>query len=346
MARWISELKKDQGRLWNGQRNLVKDFRSCLGFWEILTDGYLIASLTTYAGFNTAAEFRDAFADNSAGASENLFNAIKNLARDLTTFSYVHHLRDKSETGRDTTYENHILFLQHALTMRNFAVAMREGDSGRVCVSLSYLTVWFQATTQFNYAMECLHLTACLNKLWSHDLVKYWMHNCLINPSGKKEGWMACDFLGEYVVREVKNLMPFNINETTSRTLRNVYSPQIMLFREVRKKMQEETDAPTFGEHSSSVAIYGEVETVATRLITGKFCKRQANRPSGDDPERKDLHMVGIEELGKTKRIATYIEKLEYQQGFLDNDWEEDNEEVVNATDTVFLGPDDGEEWL
>jgi hypothetical protein len=40
-----------------------------------------------------------------AGASENLLNAIKKLTRDFTTFSYVHHLRDKSETGRDTTYE-------------------------------------------------------------------------------------------------------------------------------------------------------------------------------------------------------------------------------------------------
>ena len=47
--------------------------------------------------------------------------------------------------------------------------------------------------------------------------------------------------------------------------------------------MQKETDAPTFGEHSSSVATYGEVETAATGLIAGKFCKRQANRASGDD---------------------------------------------------------------
>jgi hypothetical protein len=87
-------------------------FRSCLGLWEILADGYSLASTpTTYAGFNTAAEFRNAFADNSVGTSENLLNAIKKLAQDLATFSYIYHLRDRSETGRYATYESHILFL-------------------------------------------------------------------------------------------------------------------------------------------------------------------------------------------------------------------------------------------
>ena len=120
----------------------MKDFRSCLDFWEILTDGYLIASLTIYAGFDIMAEFRNAFVDNSARTSDQLLNAIKKLAQDLSTFRYVHDLRHTHETVCDMISENHILFLQHALTMRNFTMAMREGDSGRVCVSLSYLTEW------------------------------------------------------------------------------------------------------------------------------------------------------------------------------------------------------------
>ena len=73
---------------------------------------------------------------------------------------------------------------------------------------------------------------------------------------------MACDYLGEYVVREVKNLIPFNINEATGNTLRNKYSPQIMAFRDALKKMQEETDAPTFSYHSSMVKTRMEVERV------------------------------------------------------------------------------------
>lgn len=47
---------------------------------------------------------------------------------------------------------------------------------------------------------------ACLEKLWSEEFVKHWMNNCLINPSGKREGWMACDYLGEYMIGRFKIL--------------------------------------------------------------------------------------------------------------------------------------------
>ena len=200
--------------------------------------------------------------------SVQLFDNIKAFANDLGTFSHVNTIRKTSSVAEhDQTYENHFLFLQHALTLQNFHLAMRQGISGRVQVSLHYFTVWFQASKKFNYSMECIHLTACLSKLWSDELVKFWMQNYLINPSGKKGSWMACDYLGEYIVREVKNLMPFNINEATGNTLRNKYSPQIMAFRDARKKMQEETDAPTFSYHSSMVKTRMEVERVVKRLI-------------------------------------------------------------------------------
>jgi Family of unknown function (DUF6589) len=352
LARWIIELNRDKNKLWNGQRNLVKDFRSCLGFWDIVVDGYLIAALASYSGFDSLAEFHKDLTENP-NASIRLFDKIKAFAGDLATFGHVNNIRKTSSIAqRDQIYENHFLFLQHALTLRNFILAMRQGDSGRVRVSLSYFTVWFQASKQFNYAMECLHLTACLSKLWSDELVKFWMQNCLINPSGKKEGWMACDYLGEYVVREVKHMMPFNINEATGNTLRNKYSPQIMGFRDTRKIMQEETDAPTFGFHSSTVKTHVDVERVIKRLINEQFSKMRLNRPTGDDPERADLHIMGIEELGNAERIAEYIEKVKTQQGFLNIEWDERTEEIeVEPADSVFLagGDDDdeeGDQWL
>ena len=171
----------------------------------------------------------------------------------------------------------------------------------------------------------------------------------LINPSGKKEGWMACDYLGEYVVREVKNMMPFNINEATGNTLRNKYSPQIMIFRDTRKMMQEETDAPTFGFHSSKVRTHADIESVVKRLLNEQFSKMRLNRPTGDDPERADLHIAGIEELGNTKRIAEYIEKIQTQQGFLNLEWDEKSEEIeVESADNIFLieEDDEGDQWL
>jgi hypothetical protein len=74
--------------------------------------------------------------------------------------------------GRDRPHENFVLFMQHRLILRNFSEAMKTGDVGRVLASLSYFTIWFQATKQYNYARETpVHLTACLKRIWSVDLV-------------------------------------------------------------------------------------------------------------------------------------------------------------------------------
>src|SRR5437762_9555117 len=114
--------------------------------------------------------------------------------------------------------------------------------------------------------------------------------------------------------------------------------------------MQEETDAPTFSYHSSMVKTHMEVERVVKRLISEQFSKMRLNRPTGDDPERAVLHIVGIEKIGNTERIAEYIEKIQTQQGFLNVEWDERMEEIeIELVDTIFLAggeDDDGDQWL
>jgi len=72
-------------------------------------------------------------------------------------------------------------------------------------------------------------------------------------------------------------------------------------------------------------------------------------RPTGDDFERADLYIAGDEELGRTQRIAEYIEKVQTQQEFLNVEWDETTDEIeVEPIDSVFLAGDDdeGDQWL
>ena len=336
--------------MWNGQRNLVKDFRSCLDFWDIIINEYLITTLISYSGFNSLTEFRKDLIENS-DASIRLFDKIHIFTNDLTIFDQINTIRKiSSTTERDQIYENHFLFLQHALTLQNFILAMRQDDSRHIQMSLSYFTVWFQVIKQFNYATECLHLTIYLSKLWFDELVKFWMQNCLINPSGKKEDWMACDYLGEYIIHEIKNIMSFNINEVIGNMLRNKYSPQIMIFRDTWKIMQEETDAPIFDFHSLMMKIYKDVESVVKRLINEQFFKMRLNWFTGrwlwtsrsiynehwrirqysmnNWIYRKDIDIVGISKC----RMDERIEEME-----------------IESVDNIFLIEDDddeGDQWL
>src|SRR5579859_3488134 len=146
--------------------------------------------------------------------------------------------------------------MQHALTLLNFKQSMHHGDSGRLLVSLSLMTVWFRGSRQHRYATETLHLTACLHKLWKLDYKRWLMDSCLVNPSRRQDAFMACDYLGEYIVHEAQDLSPANYNESTAKYHSPKYhseviSPQLMFFREVRKRAMQETGAPNHGYRSS-----------------------------------------------------------------------------------------------
>jgi hypothetical protein len=279
-----------------------------------------VAELAKRCGYDNVQDFASGLAGH-----DNLAQTIADMSSDLAKFSRVSGYRDKPDGQRDLPNENHWLILQHGLVLRNFALAMRQGDSGRVRVSLSYFTVWFQASGKFNYATETMHLTACLKRLWSDDMKTYWMENCLINPSGNSQGWMVCDYLGEYVVREVKRMMYHNVNEATRKFLMEYIAVQVMLFREVRKKMATETGAPTYGSHSSKVTTKAEVEAIASSLLQSAIPSftpgRQVLANGHTETEATDLYGRGLKQLGTTDRIAKYVDSIERLNGLVDPDW-------------------------
>jgi hypothetical protein len=309
ISSWITEMSRPRARMWDAQKRHVKDFRECGEFINILCNGYILAALSQRSGYETVDQFVKALPDMSAEA---LSEAIDGLASFLGNFNFVSCQREKPEEQRDMQNENYILFMQQALVLRNFAVAMRSGDPGMLRVSLAFFTLWFQSSTKHKYARETLHLAACLSKLWSTRLIQYWMDNCLVNPSGKREGWMACDFLGEYVVREVQALMHNTINEKTSEFLRLTLSPLIMMFRALRKQMQ---DACGFyrSMHSSTVSTHEEVKKVAVQLVKEGVCNHKDGRL--DTWNALDVHNAGIRILSSHNPIKEYIKQMQMRRG-------------------------------
>src|SRR5436305_13511308 len=193
LSRWIKDRKRSQNKLWNHDRQLVKDFRRCQEFFDIVLDGYLLATMINYCNFESTEEMKHNF------GKVDVEYMIDNLSDFLVKFHIVHGNRAQ-EHGQDRAHDNLILFMQQGLVLRNFSLGMRQGDPGRALISLSYFTIWFQASKQSNYARETLHLTACLKRIWSPKLVEFYKRNMLLNLSGKAEGWMACDQVNKYVV--------------------------------------------------------------------------------------------------------------------------------------------------
>lgn len=331
---WLDELDRDIPRMWNGQKSLVKDFRAAQDFFDTTLDAYIISAMARYYFPNQ--DHIEQFATALPAFSEDkITQMINNLAKALSDFNKVGKMRSREQ--RDPVHENVILFLQHGLIFRNCHLAMRLGDIGRVENSLMYFTPWFQGSGKHNYASETLRLVACLKKIWSGPFKTFWRENALVNLSGKREGFIACDMLNEYVVREIKEMMHPNITPSGDEFLRNKLSLVVMTFKSLRKRMSELLQINTMDFHSSRVNPWKDVEVIVNKVLAGDIASMWVDR----DGERRwtvvaDLYTRGMDELS----MGQGIEKL--KASILDERRGDVGEEAGVDPEAVFDDEDRG----
>ena len=114
LCRWITTLGKDKWKLWDGQNNLVKNFRSCLAFWGTILDGSILAETAQRCGFRNVGELLSDFPE-----VEKLGTHIEDLALGLTKFNTIRQLRSAPDAERDLASENRIMLMQHGLALCN-----------------------------------------------------------------------------------------------------------------------------------------------------------------------------------------------------------------------------------
>lgn len=306
LERWIGDLERNRNRLWDAQKDHVKNFRACEDLFETVLDGYVLASIIKTCGSNSPS----GFLTHSAQSPETLAAAIEALAKHLATFTHGAIMQEQPSDRRDHATESMTLFMQQGLTMRNFKRAMHDGDSGRALASLSYYTIWFHGSSHHKYAMETMHLTACLTKYWSDEYIEFYMDNCLINPSGRPNAFMADDFFCEWMIGQAKSRIPYNLTSATLHFFSHTIVPQLMFFRECRLKMTAETAATTYGFHSTAVKRDVDIQVVCDAILEDGVGSFKAGRVA-EGGETVDLFARGLEVLGSGERIANYKKQME-----------------------------------
>lgn len=336
LSRLIKVLGLDANKFWNKTESQVKDFNTCFDFFNIVLNGCILAAVSTRLCFPKVETIGQLQASvGSVLRPESMLAAITALSETLSDYRTVSSMRCAEVPNRDIGAENLLLFLQEGLMLRHLTLAMRQGDSGRIINALSYFTVWFQGTAARNYAEETLRLTACLRKLWSPQLRKFWMENgCVVNISGKREGFVALDMLNEYVVREVKSLISTVVTSQTDEHLRNVLSLLVMVFWDIRRKISEETEMYVFDYHSSKVNSLVESRKVAdyilrsTLVVTGG--EAQATQSDGAF-EANDCFMSGVHRLSKTQCIAKLKRTLQETVGDMNMDLSDNSDSMSDG---------------
>ena len=133
-----------------------------MNLFDIILNEYIIVFIVEYCEIDNVPALLSSLDQIDF---EKLADAIENLISLLNDFFLVSRMRKRDSEFRDEQYENIILFMQQGLVLRNFALAMRIGDSGMIIECLSYFTIWFQVINKVNYVSETIHLTACIKKL-------------------------------------------------------------------------------------------------------------------------------------------------------------------------------------
>lgn len=304
LSAWADRLLRDAGKIWNDhEATHVQDFNASLDFFEIVLDGYMLAWLCQY--FRPASKSTTALKTHLPKlSSATMQQGIASLAVNLSDFSNMNPRQSEENQEPNVDQQDMMNFMKHALVLKTFISAVKAGDSGLMINALKFLTIWFQGSGNPKYAKECLRLVACLTgEVWSDDLILFWKQNAIINLSGKRNGFMALDMLNEYVVREVKGMLPNNLTPATDNHVRNVCSLLIMKLRDIRLLVSDQLEINIFDHHSSTVNPWKDITVVANKLLAdGIAAGRTKNRSK--DSLIPDIYQTGLGKLSMGNDIA------------------------------------------
>jgi len=328
----MDELGQDYRKMWDDSRKgEVKNYRASRDVLFMVLKGYVFASVAAEINENCS-NFTQYTAFLQDISQSKLSDAIEKVVDYCSDFQYVEKMRYSPDDERDIDHENMILFMQHGLVLRVFDQAVRIGDSGLMCSAMSFFTIWLQGTNSDNYKRGLLRLTAQLRIIWSDRLRKFWMENCLVNLSGKRNAFMPLDQLNEYIVREVKDKMRPYMTEQTDDYLRNKVSLLIMFFWEIRRKFANEADVDIFDFHSSTVDEYDDIRHVTDKTLEGDLMRHCTNRSSKGARVILDLYVEGIGVMADGE-IITKVKKSLLKPASVYDDFEDPD--IVDQMDDV-----------
>ncbi|KAJ7681155.1 hypothetical protein B0H14DRAFT_3535871 [Mycena olivaceomarginata] len=138
------------------------------------------------------------------GHAEKIYDEFANA----DTVQELRELRPSYRRNRkgDMVFENAILFVRDALLTREFADAIKAGDSGRIVLILKLFTFTYRGNGRSKYAHEMLHVLHNIVNVWSDGLRRTILHNWLLCPTGKSNAFVEVDLVQEHLNLWIKRI--------------------------------------------------------------------------------------------------------------------------------------------
>ncbi|KAI0309308.1 hypothetical protein OF83DRAFT_1072222 [Amylostereum chailletii] len=254
------------------------------------------------------------------------WDAVRNHAREIYSkyadADFVSELREKrarateqaEATATDTpvhtkvgdmVYENGLLFLRDGLHAREFADAVRRGDSGRVIVILKIWVYTFHGGGHSKYAHEMLHIIHNLVNVWPKEFRDIIIKNWLVNPTGKEDGFLEIDLLQEHLNYWIKVMYKAD-GDAHSWDWLAMVSPCIDVLRHLAKTINAEIGAHQGSSHTNP-SLAKDIRVLMQSLLDLKVYVYVEGRVLDEDEEpAKDVLTDGAVELSKGDALADF----------------------------------------
>ncbi|KAF8205369.1 hypothetical protein K438DRAFT_1918070 [Mycena galopus ATCC 62051] len=211
----------------------------------------------------------------------------------------------------DMVLENAILFMRDALLTREFADAIKIGDSGRVVLVLWAWTFCYRGSRQSKYAHEMLHLM--------HNLTVYLERGCLqpnryiilqnwlANPQGKFNCFVELDLVQEHLNFWIKKIYKADGAGHSWEWL-SLISPCVNILRQLATKINSDIGARQGSRHSSP-DLSADIGALMTSLAEHEvYQEKEGCVLNADDKSVPDVLSVGMAALTHTSSTTPLAE--------------------------------------
>ncbi|KAJ6454030.1 hypothetical protein C8R47DRAFT_1181220 [Mycena vitilis] len=183
----------------SGKESLEACAESITSYDTLVT--YAEKIYSTYADADRVQELREQRIPEERKRDAEAKAAKKSKAAEDPSAPNLPHIRKG-----DMVLENGILFLRDALLTREFADAIKCGDSGRILIILRMWAFCYRGNGRTKYAHEMLHLLHNLICVWTKDLRWIVLQNWLANPQGKARAFVEIDLVQEHLNFWIKKI--------------------------------------------------------------------------------------------------------------------------------------------
>ncbi|KAF7321739.1 hypothetical protein MKEN_00695600 [Mycena kentingensis (nom. inval.)] len=181
----------------------------------------------------------------------------------------------------DMVFENATLFLRDALISREFADAIKCGDSGRVMLVLKVWALSYRGSGRTKYAYEMLSLIHHIAKVWPQPIVKIVFNNWLVNTTGHPNSFLEGDLLQEHMNFWIKTFYRAHGSNASWAWLEMV-APCVVVLRNLTRSLNGLLGADLGTKHKSP-DLTKDIAVLMSRLHEYEVHTLKRGRVIGED---------------------------------------------------------------